>query len=196
MKKEITEDNLGSKEAIIEDNTYRNWMLLLYDESKHYILSDVLFNLSNVKFYAYIKHQPESDELLPHYHVYLELSSATTQSRLAKRLGIPENYIKRVKSRRGACRYLTHIDYPDKIQYDVKDVKVSRAFQRKFLLNFEDIKTEEEILQEIYHWIDCSQFADFFEKLKYFTMYINSECYDTIFKRYRFEIMEYLKHSI
>lgn len=191
----MTEDNLG-KEEIIEDKTFRNWMILLYEDTESYVLSDILFNISSLKNYAYIKHSPESDEKKEHYHVYLELSSATTQQRLAKRLGIPENYLKRVKSRRGAVRYLTHIDYPEKIQYDLNDVKVSRSFQRKFKLCFEDLLTEEEILQNIYHWIDCSKFDDFFEKLKYFTMFINSECYDTVFKRYRFEIMEYLKHSI
>lgn len=193
----MTEENLGSfTEEIIEDKTYRNWMILLYEETESYVLSEVLFNISSLKNYAFIKHEPESDEKKAHFHVYLELSSATTQERLANRLGIPVQFLKRVKSRRGACRYLTHIDYPNKIQYSVDSVQVSRSFKRKFLQNFEDLKTEEEILQDIYHWIDCSNFDDFFEKLKYFTMYINSECYDTIFKRYRFEIMEYLKHSI
>lgn len=193
----MTEENLGSfKEEIIEDKTFRNWMILLYEEDDNYVLSDILFNISSLKNYAYIKHVPETEENKVHYHVYLELSSATTQSRLANRLGVPERFLKRVKSRRGAVRYLTHIDYPEKIQYDLKDCKVSRSFNRKFKLCFEDLKTEEEILQEIYHWIDCSDFSDFFEKLKYFTMFINSECFDTVFKRYRFEIMEYLKHSI
>ena len=141
----MNEDNLG-KEQIIEDKTYRNWMILLYEDTESYVLSDILFNISSLKNYAYIKHNPESDEKKEHYHVYLELSSATTQERLSKRLGIPIQFIKRVKSRRGAIRYLTHIDYPDKIQYDLNDVKVSRIFQRKFKLCFEDVKTEEEIL--------------------------------------------------
>lgn len=192
----MDEENLGSKEPILEENTFRNWMILFYDESSNYKLADVFLALSSIKDYAYIKHEAETDEKQSHYHAFLSLSSACTQSALSKRLGIPENYLKRVKSRRGAVRYLTHIDYPNKIQYKIDDVIVSSHFKRKFLLCFEDVKTEEEILQDIYHWIDCSQFDDFYEKLKYFTMFINSECYDTIFKRYRFEIMEYLKHSV
>lgn len=193
----MTEENLGSfYEEIIEDKTFRNWMILLYDQSDNYVLSDILFNISSLKNYAIIKHDPEMEEKQQHFHVYLELSSATTQERLAKRLGVPQNYLKRVKSRRGAVRYLTHIDYPNKIQYPIDSVKVSRSFQRTFLKCYEDLKTEEEILQDIYNWIDNSSFADFFEKLRYFTLFINMNCYDTIYKRYRYELMEYLKRSI
>lgn len=193
----MTEENLGSfTEEIIEDKTFRNWMILLYEDTTSYVLSDILFNISSLKDYAYIKHYAESDEKKDHYHVYIELSSATTQERLAKRLGIPPNFIKRVKSRRGACRYLTHIDYPNKIQYDLKEVFVSRNFQRKFLLNFQDMKTEDEILNEIYTFITTLAFKPYEQALRQLVVYVNENCYDSIYKRYRFEFNDYLKYVL
>ena len=183
-------------EKIIEDNRYRNFMVLFYDESKHYEFDDVIFNLHSFKYYAYIKHQPESDEKLIHYHAFIHLDSACTESALANRLGIPVDKVQYVKNVRGGVRYLTHIDYPDKIQYDLNDVKVSGLFKRKFLKNFEDVKTEEEIIQDIYFWIDNCHFDTYIEKVKYLIMFINLNCYDSVYKRYRPEFIDYLKMNL
>lgn len=46
----------------IIDKQYRNFMILFYDESIHYNFDDIIFNLHNFKYYAYIKHQPEDEE--------------------------------------------------------------------------------------------------------------------------------------
>lgn len=183
-------------EEIVDDKKYRNFMVLFYDESKHYFFDDVIFNLHSFKYYAYIKHQPETNEKSSHYHAYIHTDSACTESALAKRLGLPVDKVQYVKNVRAAIRYLTHVDYEDKIQYSIDDVKVSGLFKRKFLKAFEDVKTEEEIIQDIYFWLDNSHFDNYFEKLKYFTMFINLNCYDTIFKRYRYEFIDYLKHNL
>lgn len=183
-------------EEIYSNDRGRNWLCLFYDESIHYNFNDVIFNIHSLKYYAYIKHLPEEDEKLEHYHLYLQLDNPTTKEALSKRLGIPAQKIELVKNRRGAVRYLTHIDYPDKIQYDIDEIKVSGLFKRKFLKHFEDIKTEEEIIQELYNWIDTVHFDSYHEKLKYFIIFVNSNCYDTIFKRYRFEFTDYLKSNL
>lgn len=184
------------KEEVFDEKRYRNFMILFYDESIHYNFDDVLFNIHSLKYYAYIKHQAESDEKLAHYHAFIHLDTACTESALAKRLGIPCDKVQYVKNVRGGCRYLTHVDYPDKIQYDINSVKVSSLFKRKFLKNFEDIKTEEEIIQDIYFWLDNSHFDSYVEKLKYLIMFINLNCYDTIYKRYRPEFIDYLKQNL
>lgn len=180
----------------IAPKQYRNFLVLFYDESKHYKFDDVIFNLHGFKYYAYIRHEPEDEEKTPHYHAFIHLDSATTEKAVAKRLGIPPEKVQYVKSFRSAARYLTHIDYPDKIQYDVDDVKVSGIFQRKYLKQFEDVKTDEEIINDIYNWIDENEFKDFFLKMRYLILYVNSNCYDTIFKRYRKEFTDYLKVHI
>ena len=124
-------------EQIIEENRYRNFMVLFYDESKHYDLEDVLFNLHSLKYYAYIKHQPESDEKQEHYHAFIRLDSATTEERLASRLGIPKDKVQYVKNVRGGCRYLTHIDYPEKIQ---NSLGISSGINQKHELDLKNIE--------------------------------------------------------
>lgn len=185
-----------NNEEIFDTKKYRNFMILFYDESKHYSFDDVIFNLHGFKYYAYIKHLPESDEKVTHYHAFIHLDNATTEQGLAKRLGIPSDKVQYVKNVRAGCRYLTHIDYPNKIQYSLDDVKVSGLFQRKFYKNFEDVKTEEEIIQDIYFWLDNTHFDTYIEKLKYLIMYVNMNCYDTVYKRYRLEFIDYLKMNL
>lgn len=183
-------------EEIADNKRYRNFMVLLYKDSTSYDFNQVLFNIHGFKYYAYIKHDPEIEESKEHYHVFIHLDTASTEEALSKRIGIQKNYIQYIKNVRAGCRYLTHIDYPDKIQYKIEDVKISGLFKRKFLKNFEDIKTEEEIIQDIYFWIDNSHFDSYVEKLKYMIMFINLNCYDSVYKRYRPEFLDYLKMNL
>lgn len=185
-----------TSEEIFEEKRYRNFIVLFYKDTTSYKFDDIIFNIHGFKYYAYIKHQPEEEEKKEHYHCYIHLDSATTEKALAKRIGIPQHHVQYVKNCRGACRYLTHIDYEDKMQYSLSDVKVSAPFERKFKQCFEDVKTEEEIIQDIYFWLDNTHFDTFQEKLKYFTIFINYNCYDTIFKRYRWEFIEYMKVNL
>lgn len=186
----------NNNEEIIDDRRYRNFMVLFYRESIHYNFDDVIFNLKGFKYYAYIKHLPESDEKEPHYHAFIRLDSATTEERLAKRLGVPKYDVQYVKNIRSANRYLTHIDYPEKIQYNQNDVVVSSLWRRQFNKCFQDIKSEEEVIQDIYFWIDNVHFDTYIEKLKNLIMFINFNCYDTIYKRYRLEFIDYLKSNL
>ena len=120
-------------EEIIDNKRYRNFMILFYKESKHYNFDDIIFNIHGLKYYAYIKHEPETDEKVEHYHAFIHLDTACTEDALAKRIGIPKDKIQYVKNVRAGCRYLTHIDYEDKIQYSIDDIKVYSLFKRKFL---------------------------------------------------------------
>lgn len=190
------------KQKILDINSinsyYRNFLILLYPDSTSYNFNEVLINIKSLKYYAYIKHigevnSEDSHEFKTHFHVFIKFDSGTTCERVAKRLGIPLNFVQYVKNVRGACRYLTHIDLEEKTPYKLEDVKVSRLFQRKFLLNFQDIKTEEQIIQDIYYWIDNFHYNSYHDKLKYLIIFVNMNCYDTIFKRYRFEFIDYLK---
>ena len=185
-----------NNEEIVSCKRYRNFMVLFYKDTKTYDFNDIIYNLHGFKYYAYIKHKPETNEKKAHYHAFVHVDSATSEEAIAKRVGVPKNMVQYVKNVRASCRYLTHIDYEDKIQYSVDDVKVSAMFSRKFKKNFEDVKTEEEIIQDIYFWIDNSHFDNYYEKLKYFTIFININCYDTVFKRYRYEFIDYLKVNL
>lgn len=184
------------REEIDDTKRYRNFMVLFYKDTDTYNFNDIIFNIHSMKYYAYIKHTPEEEEKKEHYHAFIHLDTACTISSISKRLGIPENYIQYSKNVRGSCRYLTHIDYPDKTQYDINEVYVSPIFKRKFLKNFEDIKTEEEVIQDIYFFIDNNHYDTYLEKVRGLIFFVNINCYDTIYKRYRMEFLEYLKMNL
>lgn len=196
MNEEIIFGDKSGEEHIYDNKCYRNFILLIYDESIHYDFNEVLFNIKSFKYYAIIKHQPESDEKVAHYHVIIRVDSATTERAIAKRVGIPIDKVRYIKNVRSACRYLTHIDFPDKIQYNLSDLTISGLFQRKFLKNFEDVKTEEEIIQDIYNFIDNFHEDSYFMKVRMLVQFINLNCYDTIYKRYRPEFLDYLKSNL
>ena len=94
------------------------------------------------------------------------------------------------------CRYMIHFDEDDKIKYDISELYISKLWERKFLKNFEDLKIEEEIIQDIYFFIDNCHFDSYHEKLKNLIQFVNINCYDTIYKRYRFEFLDYLKSNL
>lgn len=175
---------------------YRCFEFVVYDESIHYKLEDIMKSLYGFKYWAWIKHQPESNEKVSHYHILIKLENATTIESISKKTGVPISKIQYVRNVRAMCRYMIHLDDPEKIPYSISDVHVSKLFERKFLKNFEDIKTEEEIIQDIYFWIDNTHFDTYHDKLKNMLIYINSCCYDTIYKRYRFEFLDYLKMNL
>ena len=188
LEEEMFEEQIPKK--------YRCFTLVVYDESIHYKLEDILFSLKGFKYWAYIKHQPEDDEKMPHYHILIKLENATTVASISKKTGVPIHKIQYVRNVRAMCRYMIHFDEDDKIKYDISDLKISKLWERKFLKNFEDLKSEEEIIQDIYFFIDNSHFDNYYEKLRYLIQFVNINCYDTIYKRYRFEFLDYLKSNL
>lgn len=181
----------------IDEKRYRNFMLLLYQDSTTYSYKDILFDLKgSFKNYAYITHQPESNEKKKHCHFILSLDNPRTISSLSKRVGLAKNFIQPVKSLRASCRYLTHIDNDEKTQYNLTDVKVSPTFQRKFFGAYDDLKTEQDVIDDIYTFIDSLPRENYREAVKNLIIFVNSQNYDTIYKRYRPEFLDYLKMSI
>ena len=139
----------------LDEKRYRNFMLLLYKDTTSYDYKSVLSDLKgSFKNYAYIEHKPESNEKKEHTHFILSVDNPRTISSLSKRVGLPENHIQSIKSLRQSCRYLTHRDNDEKIQYDLVDCKVSRAFSRKFYGAYDDLQSEEDVIDDIYNFID------------------------------------------
>ena len=126
----------------------------------------------------------------------MSLDNARSINSISKRLGIPSNYFQSIKSLRASCRYLTHIDFDDKIQYNLSDVIVSPSFSRKFYSSFDDLKTEQDIIDDIYLYIDSLTNLTFKDALKHLILFVNSQSYDTIYKIYRNEFIDYLKLSL
>lgn len=180
-----------------QSKKYRHWLILLYEDSNSYNFKEVMRIIKSNKKYAYIKHFPESNEKKEHFHVIISLDNATKKSTLSKKLGIQENYIDEVKNLRSICRYLIHKDDDEKYQYNIENVKVSTLFQRQFKKCFDDIEDEPTIITNIYNFIDVisEQGLGYFIALKSLIQYVNINCYDTIYKRYRNEFTDYLKST-
>lgn len=183
----------------IDEKRYRNFIILLYEDSTSYNFEEVLFDLKgSFKNYAYIKHKPETSEKKEHYHFILSLDNARTISSLAKRVGVASNYFQPIKSLRASCRYLTHIDTEEKNKYNLSDVVVSNSFMRKFYGAYDDLKTEGDVIDDIYNYVEyiTSTTGNVQEAIKELIMFVNKNNYDTIYKRYRVEFLEYLKSII
>lgn len=181
----------------VDEKRYRHFMLILYKDSDSYNFDDVLFDLKgSFKNYAYIEHKPETNEKKEHIHFILSLDNTRTIESLSNRLGIPFNHIQSIKSLRASCRYLIHIDNDDKIKYELSDVIVSQSFSRKFYGAFDDLKTEEDMIDDIYLFIDNLSDQEYKEAIKSLIKFVNSQSYDTIYKRYRYEFQDYLKDTI
>ena len=192
MKKELEND-------IEEVNPFstRHWTLVLYPDTTSYDCNLILNNIRSLYTdYCYILHIPESNEKKEHYHVNLHLKDARTREQVMKKLSLPESVKNRVEpilSVRQMDRYLIHIDDSKKIQYNINDVVVSPHYRNKFYKQFDDQQSEEEIITEIYNFLDKLPHNTIGEDLRLLVIFVNSNCYDTIYKRYRVEFNEYLK---
>ena len=184
---------IGDKIEEQKPKQFRNWLILLYDDTISYDFKEVLRIIKGQKNYAYIKHLPEETEKKPHYHVILSFDNARTKSGLSNLLGVPENYFSEIKNFRSMCRYLVHKDDDDKIQYDLNQVIVSDSFKRKYYKQFDDLECEEDIINNIYDYLSSLSVLPFHEALKELVRFVNMNCYDTLYKRYRPEFTDYLK---
>ena len=167
----------------VQEKRYRHFMILLYPEWNNYnsILQDIKGNFKN---YAYITHSPESEEKKEHTHLILSLDNPRTIESISKRLDIPINLCQNIKGLRGACRYLIHKDNDDKIQYDLNEVTVSNSFKSTFFKSFDDLLTDEEMLENIYTFIDDHNYLKAYEIERDLSKFVCSANYERVFKRY------------
>lgn len=171
-----------SSEEIIEKR-YRHFMILLYPEWKEYkeIMQDLKGSFKN---YAYINHMPSDNEKKLHTHFLLSLDNPRTIESLSNRIGVKPNLIQNVKSLRGSCRYLIHLDNEEKEQYELANVKVSKSFANTFFKSFDDLLSDEEILQNIYDFIIDNKDLDKLELEIKLSLFVSHNAYDRVYKRF------------
>lgn len=88
----------------------------------------------------------------PHWHVVLRFKNQVWNTALAKDLGIGVNYIQEPRSFDNSLMYLIHYNDPDKVQYDISEVKGNITTKLKELINASN-KTEGEKVVEIIQYI-------------------------------------------
>lgn len=175
----------------IEEKRYRHFMLLLYPEWGSYneILQDIKGSFKN---YAYIKHMPEEDEKKEHVHLILSLDNPRSEESLAKRLEIDKRFVRHIKSLRGSCRYLVHMDNEEKYQYNLDQVIVSKSFSSTYYKAFDDLLSDEEILDNIYAFIDDYKDMNPVQVEIDLTKFVCANAYERVFKRYYNTIVKYI----
>lgn len=175
---------------------FRAWTLILYPDSESYDFESVMTIIRSYKDYAFIKHESDEEFKKDHYHVNIYLENATFRSTLLKKLGIPEDYsfINRIDHIRSMNRYLTHIDFPERVQYDLSLCSVSYHYWKKFKKCYDDLETENEIINKIYYKIDeLAINCKYSILLRELLIWVSSECYENIYKKYRLEFIDYIK---
>lgn len=85
----------------------------------------------------------------PHYHIVIK-TAPTKLSTVARQLGIPMNYVQRVKSWKKMLQYLIHDEVDDKAKYLVENVVCSD--EKQYLRCF-DTNSEDEEAQKILQYI-------------------------------------------
>lgn len=172
----------------------RMFSILLYEDSESYNYNDTIAYLRSMGQFAYIKHNPESNEKKSHTHFLLKCPNAKTFDTLSKKTGIPINHIESVRSERFMIRYLIHYDNPEKIQYNLSDICCSDTYARTVRKAFDDMESEEKQISNIYNFInDIVKKSNKKHEILYLLIqYVNSNCYDIVYKRYRQEFNLYL----
>lgn len=182
------------EEEIEQDKRFRLFSIILYEDSNSYDFDSTISLLKSMGEYAYIKHRPEENEKKEHVHFVLRLKNQKKISKLNELTGIPMNHIKNVRSERAMLRYLIHLDENNKIKYNIDDVKTSSNYWRTYRKAVDNIESEETIINNIYSFITdlVNSNQSRMSMIQSLIQYVNYNCYDTIYKRYRQEYMLYL----
>lgn len=180
----------------IQNKKYRTFTGILYKDTESYNYKEVILNLMSFKKWCYIEHKPEEKEKKYHTHFVIKLDNPRTKSGITKLLGIPQKHIQDVRNERAILRYLTHIDDDEvKTKYKFSDIKSSRYYERHIHKAYEELETEDEIIGNIYKQIDLllTIYENQYLKIQpLLIQWVNYNCYDTIYKRYRQEFNSYL----
>ena len=195
-----------SQKVIRENSTDRArlFTLVIYQDTTTYDYKEVLDYFRSLKKCAYILHDKDlkSDMLgqeidenkKAHYHIVVKYDNATTPQAISNKCGVPTNYIQSIRSERQMLRYLTHIDDKSKYQYEYNDIYFTPSYERELKSAYDDLKTEEEQLLIIKDYIDnLDKSLAYSTRLFKLILFVNTNNYNRIYKRYEKEFNSILK---
>ena len=196
--KDLQEEQENKELEFVDKTTYTKFLILLYEKTTTYDFDEVICRLKSYRNWAYIKHVPESIEKKEHIHFALYLEDSTTINSLSKKTGVPAQFIQPITSPRRVNRYLTHIDYEDKIHYELDQVVVSTAYQRKFNICYDDLYSDDEIVNMIMFKI--KELTTEYRSPAIIKLNLASWCYDKgfikIYKLFYNDFVDYIKELI
>lgn len=160
----------------------RTFALLLYPQ-EDITHREALSKIEKSYDYAHITHDKDFDDdgviKKSHVHVVLRFENQVWNTKLAKDLGITENYIENVRQFDNALLYLVHANDPDKFQYDFSSVCGTLKTRLKEKLNSVN-KSEGEKMIEL---IDYIESYNGFLSVTEFSRYCASNGYWAEFRR-------------
>lgn len=143
----------------------RKWELKLYPDATNYDCNAVLIKAQQYfDFWAYILHDQDKGEdgspIKPHYHFYGKCTNKLTLKGIAYQLGLPDSAqtaIQYVQTWKGAMRYLTHIDYPEKHPYPLENVFSNFDLSPFYRSQHDDDEMAKKIFEYIRDHKGCTQ---------------------------------------
>lgn len=137
----------------------RKWFLTINQDANCY--SQVLDICKNINCnYSIMLHDKDNEEQ-PHYHVVINYTDAKTFQQVQKHFD--GAHIEDVKFMYKVCRYLLHLDDPEKYQYPITEL-LTNCNEVEYYIEQEDfIKLEQESLLEniqngkVYNMTSCIQ---------------------------------------
>lgn len=88
-------------------------------------------------YWAYIKHDPDTDEGSEHYHFLVRNTGTRSVKQIADKLGISGQYVQVCRKVVAFRRYMLHLDEDEKIKYSLDDIHTNRinSFREAMLGN-------------------------------------------------------------
>lgn len=131
----------------------RNWGAVVYPESAPTDWKEIL-KLKGITWACSPLHDkdinPTGEPKKEHYHIILSFPGPTTDTtvkqimeELNQPIPIP------LESVRGYYRYFTHLDNPEKYQYDQKDIELYNGFDVCDVMNSFEVFTNLKLIQDI-----------------------------------------------
>ena len=165
IKERTNQNTMANIEKVIVKARY--WWFVLYPESAREDWREWLQSIG-LPFAVSPLHDkdvnPDGTEKKPHHHIIIAFNGPTTYQNVNKNicevLGQPHpQYLFAVK---GAYRYLTHADNPEKYQYDPKEIELRNGFDVAEFCEM-TITDEDRLYQSIEDIIFSNDFTEFFE---------------------------------
>lgn len=168
------------KEETDSSKRYRNWAFIMYPDSCPGNWRNIFEELQ-IPCVVSPLHDKDVNELdfeqkKPHYHVILSFEGKKSRCQvedIAKNLfcgTVPQP----VHSLKGACRYLTHMDNPDKFQYSSKDVSIFAGFDYDAYTSFVTSSVRYELISDMMDFVIEADITSYTELM----LYAKENCYD------------------
>lgn len=179
----------------------REWEIILYDENE--IHKENLKILLEEKRCVGVLHDKDIDDngvlKKVHYHFLIRFENAMTIGSVLKIIPNHESHlINKVKSFKGACRYLLHLDNPEKYQYTESNLLGNINIAKRYI-QADDYENEgvKKILsfiesfdtkirdKDVLHWCCCEDLYSVYRRGAYiFSRVIEQHNIDIMTKEY------------